>query len=120
MSAPQGCVLLLDHNLSFRTARALTGVFEAVHHVYDFGMDETPDEEILRFAAARDWIIVTKDSDFLELVETHGTPPKIVLLLVGNQPNKVIEATLLSYRDAIHALRRDETDCLQIRFPVSP
>ena len=94
--------------------------FDGVHHVDDFDMDRASDEEIRRFAGTRGWMIVTKDSDYLQLLTAHGAPPKIILLLVDNQPNSVIETTLIAYRETIHAFRSSELGCLQIRFHVRP
>jgi predicted nuclease of predicted toxin-antitoxin system len=54
-----------------------------------------PDVEIWRIAADDGSIIVSKDSDFLDLAAVHGTPPIVLLVGVGN----VSTATLLQLLD---------------------
>jgi len=53
-------------------------------HVADLGLLAAPDEGI--FAAARDAgaVVVTKDEDFVRLLEAHGPPPQLVWVTVGN------------------------------------
>ncbi|MFM6135109.1 MAG: DUF5615 family PIN-like protein [Sphaerospermopsis kisseleviana] len=53
----------------------------------DVGLRDAEDEEI--FAAAKDKgvIFMTKDSDFVDLVERLGTPPQIIWLTCGNTSN---------------------------------
>jgi predicted nuclease of predicted toxin-antitoxin system len=41
---------------------------------------ESPDREIWEFAKARDFVIVSTDSDFYELATTIGPPPKVIWL----------------------------------------
>jgi len=33
-------------------------------------------------------VIVSKDSDFVDLIAKHGTPPKLILLRCGNTTNR--------------------------------
>ena len=53
---------------------------------------------------------MTKDSDFVDLVERLGPPPKIIWLTCGNTSNarlrEILSATLLQ---ALELLRTDET-----------
>jgi len=37
-------------------------------------------------------MVITKDSDFVKLVERHGPPPQIVLLTLGNTANARLRA----------------------------
>ncbi|MET4081833.1 putative nuclease of putative toxin-antitoxin system [Pedobacter sp. UYP30] len=34
-------------------------------------------------------IIISKDSDFIELIDWYGSPPKLILIKFGNCSNKV-------------------------------
>lgn len=56
-------------------------------HVLELGMLSSPDADI--FAAARrdHAIVITKDEDFLRLLERHGPPPQVVWITVGNVRN---------------------------------
>ena len=54
------------------------------------------DDEIWDFARRDDLVIVTKDSDFLDLAVVRGTPPKVLLIGLGNMST----AALLTALDA--------------------
>jgi predicted nuclease of predicted toxin-antitoxin system len=53
----------------------------------ELAMLTAPDENI--FIAAREAraVIVTKDEDFVRLLEAHGAPPQVVWVTVGNVRN---------------------------------
>ena len=76
--------LLLDHNLSPRLARKLKEEFEKIVHVDWLDMSEASDVSIWDYAKEHDFIIVTKDKDFLERSSLMGHPPKIIHLRLGN------------------------------------
>jgi predicted nuclease of predicted toxin-antitoxin system len=40
-------------------------------------------------------VVVTKDEDFVRLLEQHGPPPQIVWVTCGNVRNAVLRAVLL-------------------------
>lgn len=48
---------------------------------------EKPDSEVFFHARENDYIIVSKDNDFLDLVAYHGAPPKILFVTCGNIRN---------------------------------
>ncbi|MBE8995924.1 MULTISPECIES: DUF5615 family PIN-like protein [Microcystis] len=53
----------------------------------DLGLREAEDTEIFQVAKARRAILMTKDSDFVDLVERLGSPPQIIWLTCGNTSN---------------------------------
>lgn len=55
--------------------------------VRDLGLRDAEDEEIFRAARVDDAIVVTKDSDFLVLLERYGPPPRVVWVRCGNTTN---------------------------------
>jgi len=61
-------------------------------HLYTMGLIDKADAEIFFFARENDFIVVTKDSDFLDLVALHGTPPQILFVTCGNAPNRKLIA----------------------------
>jgi len=67
------------------------------------------DTEIWNYAAANGYTIVTQDSDFLNLFETKGFPPKIILLRVGNMDRKTSEKILIQAKMSI--LDMENSDC---------
>ena len=75
----------------------------------DLGLRDARDSEIFAAARIENSIIMTKDSDFIDLVCRLGSPPKILWLTCGNVTNpnlrRLLSATLL---DALKQLDRSE------------
>lgn len=75
----------------------------------DVGLRDAEDHEI--FAAAKDQgiIFITKDSDFINLVDRLGVPPQIIWLTCGNTSNarlqEILSVTLL---EALELLQSGE------------
>ena len=53
----------------------------------DLGLRDAEDPEIFEAAKAQKAIVMTKDSDFVDLVERLGPPPQIIWLTCGNTSN---------------------------------
>jgi predicted nuclease of predicted toxin-antitoxin system len=53
----------------------------------DLGLRDAEDTEIFEAAKAQQAIVMTKDSDFVDLVERLGSPPQIIWLTCGNTSN---------------------------------
>lgn len=64
----------------------------------DLGLRDAEDTEIFALAKAENVILMTKDSDFIELVNRLGSPPKVIWLTCGNTSNyelrKILKVTL--------------------------
>lgn len=97
--------LLLDANVSWRLTTRQQPHFTTCVHV-DFIDLPVPakDIEIWNFALLNHFIIVTNDEDFLDLANTKGFPPKVLLLKTGNQSNHYIESLLIKHKANIEAL----------------
>ena len=76
--------LLFDQNLSHRLPRLLADLFPGSVHVRSLALDQASDDEIWEFAKAKDFCIVTQDSDFAERSRLYGAPPKVVWLRCSN------------------------------------
>jgi predicted nuclease of predicted toxin-antitoxin system len=66
--------------------------------VRSMGLERAKDREIF-FAARRDQaIVMTKDRDFVRMVQQHGAPPCVLWITLGNtsndRPQGVLEVTL--------------------------
>ncbi|MBW4516303.1 MAG: DUF5615 family PIN-like protein [Timaviella obliquedivisa GSE-PSE-MK23-08B] len=76
----------------------------------DIGLRDAEDPEIFEAAKAQDVIFITKDSDFVDLVDRLGSPPQIIWLTCGNTSNirlqEILSATLPK---ALELLRSGET-----------
>lgn len=76
----------------------------------DIGLRDAEDPEIFEAAKAQNVIFITKDSDFVDLVDRLGSPPQIIWLTCGNTSNarlrEILNATL---PEALELLRSGET-----------
>jgi len=76
----------VDAQLSPRTARWIETHFQvAALPLRDLGLRDAGDEEIFAEARIANSIVLTKDSDFVHLLEQHGSPPKILWLTCARQ-----------------------------------
>ena len=60
----------------------------------DLGLRDATDREIFFAARVADTIVMTKDSDFIRLLEEQGPPPKIIWLTCGNTSNARLKGIL--------------------------
>jgi predicted nuclease of predicted toxin-antitoxin system len=85
----------VDAQLSPRLARWLsTTLGVPATHVRDLALLDATDRAI--FARARDAkaVVLTKDADFVALVEHHGAPPQILWITTGNATEARLEELL--------------------------
>ncbi|UYZ61727.1 DUF5615 family PIN-like protein [Hymenobacter weizhouensis] len=75
----------------------------------ELGLRDAEDEEIFIAAKAAQAIVITKDADFLRLLERLGTPPQIIWLTCGNTSNERLQQVLVTaLPDAIELLNAGE------------
>ena len=107
--------LLLDANLSWRLTSALSEHFGECLHVNKTDLPKpAKDTEIWDYAAENGYIIATQDSDFLNLFEARGYPPKIILLRTGNMSRKTAEEILIQAKTSIEDLEKNDYGLLEI------
>lgn len=77
--------------------------------VRDLGLREAEDPEIF-FAAKREAaVVMTKDSDFLALLEQYGPPPQVIWITCGNTSNARLKEILTnSLKEAVEMLENGE------------
>ncbi|MBU7584065.1 MAG: DUF5615 family PIN-like protein [Nostoc sp. TH1S01] len=100
----------VDAHLSPAIATWITNTFDITAlALRDIGLRDAEDSDIFEAAKAQGVIFMTKDSDFVDLVERLGEPPKIIWLTCGNTSNarlqEILSATLL---DALRLLQAGE------------
>lgn len=89
----------------------------AVSHV---GTRYESDLAIFNAAREREAAILTKDSDFLRLIERHGPPPQVIWLTCGNCSNRELERILLDgLPRAVELLKRGEA-VVEITWKAKP
>lgn len=55
--------------------------------VRDLNLQRALDPEIFTAARRANVVVMTKDADFVELLEQQGPPPRVVLVTCGNTSN---------------------------------
>jgi predicted nuclease of predicted toxin-antitoxin system len=58
------------------------------------GYLDAEDPEIFRAAREAGAVVMTKDSDFLDLLEQHGPPPQVLWVTLGNTSNARMRVVL--------------------------
>ena len=108
--------LLLDQNISYRLVNKLQNEFPNSKHVNQVNLINSVDIEILRFAHKNEYVLVTHDEDFYELILNQPANPKIVWLRCGNLPTNRILELLLSHKRDIEVMQDDaHVWCLEIK-----
>lgn len=75
----------------------------------DLGLRDAADDEIFRAAREADIAIISKDSDFVDLVSRHGSPPQLLWVTCGNVTNRRLHAVFdRTFAMALAALRAGE------------
>ena len=64
--------------------------------VRDLGLREAKDRQIFLAAKVASAVIMSKDSDFVRLLEELGPPPQVVWLTCGNTSNARLRLILLT------------------------
>ena len=82
--------LLFDQNISPRIVNQLSSGFPEAKHVRQVGLEDASDMLIFEFAKKNNFIIVTFDSDFVDLNVVRGIPPKIIWIRTGNLTTKSV------------------------------
>jgi predicted nuclease of predicted toxin-antitoxin system len=80
--------LWIDAQLSPGIARWINANFSVeCSAVRDLALRDATDREIFDAARRESAVVMTKDRDFVDLVNHFGTPPQVLLLLCGNTSN---------------------------------
>jgi predicted nuclease of predicted toxin-antitoxin system len=87
----------VDAQLPPALARWLAEEFTIeANHVIDMGLVDADDAPIFNAArVASITAVITKDEDFVRLLEQHGPPPQVVWITVGNIRNRELRRVVL-------------------------
>jgi predicted nuclease of predicted toxin-antitoxin system len=76
---------LIDAHLPRRLARLLEERGHQAIHTLDFPQrNKTTDRELMEYADANDFVVVTKDADFVDSFYLKNSPMKLWLISTGN------------------------------------
>jgi predicted nuclease of predicted toxin-antitoxin system len=100
----------IDAQLPPTLASWLNATFEVnAMALRDFSLRDAKDVEIFEAARVENAVIMTKDSDFIDLVCRLGSPPQILWLTCGNVTNRNLRQLLtITFPDALERLRQGE------------
>ena len=108
----------VDAQLSPRTARWIAANFPvAAVPLREIGLRDAGDEEIFAAARTANAIVLTKDSDFVQLLEQQGSPPKIIWLTCGNTSESALQRILSQHLTTALGLLADDEDLVEIGSP---
>jgi predicted nuclease of predicted toxin-antitoxin system len=107
--------LLLDENLSKRLVPFLQADYPDTSQVVLLGLEQASDREIWQYAKQHDYVIVTKDSDYQDLNELYGSPPQVILLMLGNSDKARLLKVLIDRKEDIQQLLSSpDIGCIEI------
>lgn len=107
--------LLLDENLSKRLVPFLQADYPDTSQVVLLGLEQASDREIWQYAKQHDYVIVTKDSDYQDLSELYGSPPQVILLMLGNSDKARLLKVLIDRKEDIQQLLASpDIGCIEI------
>ena len=100
----------IDAHLSPALATWLNSTFKIkAFALRDIGLRDAEDFDIFDAAKAQEVILMTKDSDFIDLVERLEAPPKIIWLTCGNTSNARLKEILsVTLMEALEFLQTGE------------
>jgi len=101
----------IDAHISPGIAAWLNETFDReAQSLRGLGLRDADDLTIFMKAKESNVIFVTKDSDFVDLIETRGSPPKVILLKTGNTTNSRLREIFASHlNEAISRFEEGET-----------
>ncbi len=103
-------MIWLDAHLSPRLAlwiREIKG--QEAEAPRDLGLRDADDETIFSQARSQEAIVMTKDADFVDLLQRKGPPPEVIWLRCGNTSEKRLKQILSEHLDqALHYLKAGE------------
>lgn len=85
--------------------------------IRDVGLRDAEDEEIFLAAKKANAVVMTKDRDFVDLLDRLGAPPKIIWLTCGNTSNKRLQEILTTQLSAA-PVALFGNNCLHSKFEI--
>ncbi len=112
--------LLIDANLSYRIVKKIKHIFPESLHVERTGLPiPASDSEIFDWAKANNYVLLlTRDEDFMQILELKGFPPKVIMLRIANRSSAVVANLLEKHQQAIFELLEDEEQGILEIFEV--
>lgn len=96
----------IDAQLPPALAAWLAGQYGVeAHSLRDLGLRDATDNGIFDAARQTGLVVISKDSDFVDLVSRHGMPPQLLWVTCGNVTNRKLQAAFdKTFAEALAAL----------------
>jgi predicted nuclease of predicted toxin-antitoxin system len=108
-------IFWLDAQLPPGLAPWLARVFHVeVRSLQDLGLRDAEDQEVFERARAAGVVLISKDSDFVELVSRHGPPPHLLWVTCGNMTNTRLREVFTAVFDPACALLQEGRAIVEI------
>jgi predicted nuclease of predicted toxin-antitoxin system len=78
------------------------------------GLRDAEDEDIFTKAKLANVVLISKDSDFVELVQRFGSPPKLIWVTVGNVTNANLRQLFTATFKDVLTLLEGEADIVEL------
>jgi len=103
-------IIWIDAQLSPLLAPWMSATFQVeARAVNELGMRDATDSEIFAAAGRAGAVVMTKDRDFVDLVERLGAPPQVLWVTCGNTSNARLKSVLsVGVPGAIRLLEQGE------------
>lgn len=101
--------LLFDNNLSHKLIDKLADIFPKSSHVSLLELDRASDSEVWDIAREQSYTLVSKDSDFNDLLAAKGFPPKVIWLRIGNCTTQEAADMLRKHSETIINFGNDDS-----------
>lgn len=92
---------LLDADMPISSAKVIRSFGYDVEDVRDIGMRAATDQEIIHYALQNKRIIVTKDTDFGEILRYPSHPGAIIFRLPYTYTSKELNKTLADFLNSV-------------------
>lgn len=113
-------VVWLDAQLSPAIARWLQADYGVTARpIRELGLRDADDPTIFAAARSAGAVVVTKDSDFVQLLERLGPPPQLIWLTCGNTSNARLRELLQNAWPRIIELLRAGEPLVEISDPAT-
>jgi len=111
--------ILFDQNISHRIISKINHLNIEAHQVKELGLEDSTDLDIWKYAKLNGYAIITFDSDFCDIANLRGHPPKIIWLRAGNTSTTNLAKVLIKKIDIIEDFLinplNEKLACLEIK-----
>jgi predicted nuclease of predicted toxin-antitoxin system len=105
----------IDAQLPQQLAPWLTETFKVEAFSLRFlGLRDAEDEDIFIKAKLANVVLISKDSDFVDLTQRFGSPPKLIWVTVGNVTNANLRRLFTATFKDILTLLEEDTNIVEL------